>query len=81
MNRISEDVSRVRMFLGPAILYSTNPINRYCSYHTKNGKYKPKLTLYALSPLPILVIAIYKVSSVMNIRVKLCKGNFQNFLV
>ena len=68
MNRISEDVSRVRMFLGPAILYSTNLIISIALIIPKMASTSPKLTLYALSPLPILVIAIYKVSSVMNIK-------------
>ncbi len=66
MNRISEDVSRVRMFLGPAILYSTNLLISIALIIPKMSSISPKLTLYALSPLPILVIAIYKVSSVMN---------------
>ena len=68
MNRISEDVSRVRMFLGPAILYSTNLIISIALIIPKMASTSPKLTLYALSPFPILVITIYKVSSVMNIK-------------
>lgn len=68
MNRISEDVSRVRMFLGPAILYTTNLMISICLIIPKMASISPKLTLYALSPLPILVIAIYKVSSVMNVK-------------
>ncbi|MCS5663683.1 MAG: ABC transporter ATP-binding protein/permease [Flavobacteriales bacterium] len=68
MNRISEDVSRVRMFLGPAILYTTNLIISISLIIPKMASISPKLTLYALSPLPILVIAIYKVSSVMNVK-------------
>ena len=68
MSRISEDVSRVRMFLGPAILYSTNLLISIALIIPKMASISPKLTLYALSPLPILVIAIYKVSSVMNIK-------------
>ena len=68
MNRISEDVSRVRMFLGPAILYSTNLIISIALIIPKMTSISPTLTLYALSPLPILVVAIYKVSSVMNIK-------------
>ena len=66
MNRISEDVSRVRMFLGPAILYSTNLLISIALIIPKMASISPKLTLYALSPLPLLVIAIYIVSSVMN---------------
>ena len=68
MNRITEDVSRVRMFLGPAILYSTNLIISIALIIPKMASISPKLTIFSLSPLPILVIAIYKVSSVMNIK-------------
>lgn len=66
MNRISEDVSRVRMFIGPAILYATNLVVSISLIIPKMSSISPKLTLYALSPLPFLVIAIYKVSSIMN---------------
>ena len=66
MNRISEDVSRVRMYMGPAILYTTNLIISISLIIPKMASISPKLTLYALSPLPFLVIAIYKVSSSMN---------------
>lgn len=68
MNRISDDVSKVRMYLGPAILYSTNLVISIALIVPKMISVSPKLTLFALSPLPILVIAIYRVSSVMNIK-------------
>ena len=68
MNRISDDVSKVRMYLGPAILYSTNLVISIALIVPKMISVSPKLTLFALSPLPILVIAIYKVSSIMNIK-------------
>ncbi len=68
MNRISDDVSKVRMYLGPAILYSTNLVISIALIVPKMISVSPKLTLFALSPLPILVIAIYKVSSVMNTK-------------
>lgn len=68
MNRISEDVSRVRMYIGPAILYTTNLIISISLIVPKMMSISPKLTLYALSPLPILVLAIYKVSSLMNLK-------------
>lgn len=66
MNRISEDVSRVRMFIGPAILYTSNLVISISLIIPKMLSISPKLTLYVLSPLPFLVIAIYKVSSIMN---------------
>ena len=68
MNRISDDVSKVRMYLGPAILYSTNLIISIALIVPKMISVSPKLTLFALSPLPILVLAIYKVSSIMNTK-------------
>ena len=68
MNRISDDVSKVRMYLGPAILYSTNLIISITLIVPKMISVSPKLTLFALSPLPILVLAIYKVSSIMNAK-------------
>ena len=68
MNRISDDVSKVRMYLGPAILYSTNLLISIALIVPKMISVSPKLTLFALSPLPFLVIAIYKVSSIMNTK-------------
>ncbi len=68
MSRISGDVSKVRMYLGPAIMYGirvsflfTFIIYSMFSVHTT-------LTLYALIPLPILSISIYYVSSIINKR-------------
>jgi ATP-binding cassette, subfamily B, multidrug efflux pump len=66
MNRISDDVSKVRMYMGPAILYTTNLVISISLIIPQMASISPKLTLYALSPLPFLVIAIYKVSSIMN---------------
>jgi len=68
MNRISDDVSKVRMYMGPAILYSTNLVISISLIVPKMISLSPKLTLFALSPLPFLVLAIYKVSSVMNVK-------------
>lgn len=66
MNRISEDVSRVRMYLGPAIMYSINLIALFVLVIGTMISVNPKLTFYVLLPLPILSVAIYFVSSVMN---------------
>ena len=66
MNRISDDVSKVRMYMGPAILYTTNLVISISLIIPQMASISSKLTLYALSPLPFLVIAIYKVSSIMN---------------
>jgi len=66
MNRIAEDVSRVRMFTGPAIMYLANllAIISLCIFFMR--KSNPELTLYVLAPLPILAIAIYFVNNTIN---------------
>ncbi len=66
MNRISEDVSRVRMYTGPAIMYFINlaAIIGFCLYFML--KSDVKLTIVSLSPLPILAFAIYFVNTIIN---------------
>ena len=66
MNRISEDVSRVRMYTGPAIMYFINlaAVLGFSIYFML--KESPRLTLIALSPLPLLAITIYFVNTVIN---------------
>ncbi len=68
MNRISEDVSRVRMYAGPAIMYSINTITLFVVALSFMFKEAPTLTLYTIIPLPILSIAIYKLSSEIHKR-------------
>jgi len=68
MNRISEDVSRVRMYLGPAIMYTINLITLFILAIGFMLKVNVTLTLYALLPLPVLSITIYYVSSFINKR-------------
>jgi len=68
MARISEDVSRVRMYLGPAIMYGINLITLFIIVIGYMITVNPKLTLYSLLPLPVLSISIYLVSSMMNKR-------------
>lgn len=66
MNRISEDVSRVRMYTGPAVMYLINlaaTIGFSVTYMLNENK---ELTLYVLSPLPILAITIYYVNTIIN---------------
>jgi ATP-binding cassette, subfamily B, multidrug efflux pump len=66
MNRISEDVSRVRMYIGPAIMYTINLVALFVLVIGTMISVNATLTFYVLLPLPILSIAIYYVSSVMN---------------
>ena len=71
MNRISEDVSKVRMYFGPAIMYSINTITLFIIVISYMFTIAPKLTLYTIIPLPILSIMIYKLSQIINLKVKL----------
>ena len=66
MNRITEDVSRVRMYVGPAIMYFINLASTigFCVYYMV--KQDAELTLYVLLPLPILTITIYIVNNIIH---------------
>jgi ATP-binding cassette subfamily B protein len=66
MNRISEDVSQVRMYLGPGVMYSINLIVLFFMVIFQMIQISPILTFYVLIPLPIMSFLIYKVSSQMN---------------
>jgi ATP-binding cassette subfamily B protein len=66
MNRISEDVSQVRMYLGPGIMYTINLIALFGLVIYQMVHISPSLTLFVLIPLPIMSFLIYKVSSKMN---------------
>ena len=66
MNRITEDVNRVRMYLGPALMYAINMIFLFGLVITKMLSINLTLTIYVLIPLPILAIAVYFVSSQIN---------------
>ncbi len=68
MNRISEDVSRVRMYLGPAIMYSLNTGILLLIVIPVMLNINVKLTLYVLTPLPILSVAIFYISRKINIK-------------
>ena len=66
MNRISEDVSKVRMYYGPVLMYGTNAIVLFIVIISYMFSVAPKLTIYSLIPLPILSIFIYKISDLIN---------------
>lgn len=68
MNRISEDVNKVRMYLGPAIMYTINLIVLAILAITAMINLNASLTLYVLAPLPVMSILIYYVSQIMNKR-------------
>lgn len=68
MNRISEDVSKVRMYFGPAIMYSLNMIVLFVIAIVKMFNIDVTLTLWTLAPLPILSVSIYTLSRIINKR-------------
>ncbi|MDA9679477.1 ABC transporter ATP-binding protein/permease [Flavobacteriaceae bacterium] len=68
MSRISEDVSKVRMYVGPAIMYSINTVTLFVCVITLMFSIAPKLSVYTLIPLPLLSLIIYKLSRVINAR-------------
>ncbi|MBX9734298.1 MAG: ABC transporter ATP-binding protein/permease, partial [Chitinophagaceae bacterium] len=66
MNRMAEDISRVRMFTGPAIMYLINLVTLISFCIINMLRKDVQLTLLVLSPLPILAITIYWVNSIIN---------------
>ncbi len=68
MNRISEDVSKVRMYLGPAIMYTLNLIVLFVLCIAVMFGKNAELAMYSLVPLPIMSVVIYYVSDIMNKR-------------
>lgn len=66
MARISEDVSKVRMYLGPAIMYGINLISLFVLVIYSMLSVNVELTLWALAPLPVLSFSIYYVSRIIN---------------
>ena len=68
MNRISEDVGKVRMYVGPAIMYSTNTVALFIIVISYMVSIAPELTFYTVLPLPFLSYIIYKLSRIINIK-------------
>ncbi|WP_439128817.1 ABC transporter ATP-binding protein [Polaribacter sp.] len=68
MNRISEDVSKVRMYVGPAVMYSMNMIVLLVVGFTQMINIDIKLTMYTLIPFPVLSISIFVLSKVIHKR-------------
>lgn len=78
MNRISEDVGKVRMYVGPAVMYSINTIIRFAIVIGYMYNVSPRLTLYTLLPLPFLSYAIFKLSKEINARSTLFQQNLSH---
>ena len=68
MNRISEDVGKVRLYVGPAVMYTINTVIRFTIVIIYMYNVSPLLTLYTLLPLPILSYVIFRLSKEINIR-------------
>ncbi|WP_431472739.1 ABC transporter ATP-binding protein [Nonlabens sp. SCSIO 43208] len=78
MNRISEDVSKVRMYMGPSIMYSINMITLFAVVIPRMYFTAPTLALYTLIPLPFLAVAIYVISREINKRSTLVQQYLSN---
>ena len=78
LNRITEDVSRVRMYLGPAIMYTFNLFTLIALVLSRMLMVSPLLTAIVLVPLPILSFLIYKVSHKINIQSGLVQNKLSN---
>lgn len=70
MNRATTDVAKVRMFLGPAVMYTINVIMLFSFIIYSMLQINVEFTFWVLLPLPLLVVSIYKVQSLINIRSK-----------
>ncbi len=68
MSRIGEDVSKVRMYVGPAIMYSINTVTLFIIVIIFMFSISPSLTIYSLLPLPILSFAIYTLSKKIHLK-------------
>ena len=68
MNRVTEDVSRVRMYLGPAIMYTINTLVLFILIIVAMFNVNARLTIYSLLPLPLLAVTIYYVHTIINQR-------------
>ena len=78
MSRITEDVSRVRMYTGPSLMYLINLVSLigFCLYSMFSKDVR--LSLYVLAPLPILAITIYFVNSIINKKSEQIQGQLSN---
>ena len=66
MNRISEDVGKVRMYVGPAVMYTINTIIRFAAIIVSMSAINVTLTIYCLLPLPVLSYSIFILSKRIN---------------
>lgn len=75
MSRISEDVSKVRMYVGPSVMYSVNTLITFIVVITQMILISPQLTLYTLLPLPLLSVGVFKISSKIHNQSEIFQQN------
>lgn len=78
MSRITEDVSRVRMYVGPALMYATRTVIMMVMIIWLMWNVNPTLTLYTLSPLPLLALTIYFVNAVIHKKSERIQSQLSN---
>lgn len=78
MSRITEDVSRVRMYVGPALMYATRTLIMMVMIIWLMWSVNPMLTLYTLSPLPILAVTIYFVNRIIHKKSERIQAQLSN---
>jgi ATP-binding cassette subfamily B protein len=78
MNRISEDVSKVRMYMGPVLMYSINILTLFAVVIPQMFITAPDLAIYTIIPLPVLSVAIYVISKEINKRATLVQEYLSN---
>ncbi|AWG25737.1 ABC transporter ATP-binding protein [Flavobacterium kingsejongi] len=78
MNRITEDVAKVRMYVGPAVMYTLNTTIRFAVVIVQMYIISPQLTLYTLLPLPILSYSIFKLSTQINKKSTIYQKNLSD---
>jgi ATP-binding cassette subfamily B multidrug efflux pump len=79
MNRISEDVGKVRMYVGPAVMYTINTIIRFAAIIISMSAVNVKLTIYCLLPLPVLSYSIFVLSKRINKKSTEYQENLSTF--
>ena len=81
MNRISEDVGRVRMYVGPAVMYTINLIVMFVLIIWSMIQVNPKLALWVLFPIPIITFIVYKVQDHISKRSELVQEKLSDIAV
>jgi ATP-binding cassette, subfamily B, multidrug efflux pump len=78
MSRITEDVSRVRMYVGPAVMYATRTVFMLVIIVYLMWQVNPMLTIYTISPLPFLALTIYYVNHIIHRKSERIQSQLSN---